>query len=570
MMPCNQKASVGSFLLFGIVVFSLAVSSAGFAGDGKIKFEAEDAVLTGVTAAAADSGYSGTGYVTGFDAYGDQAEFRFDAEYSLYTLTLGFSTPEKAKGFSLTINGQKTTAIFPATNGSFTEYNRGRVLLKDGQNTLIVGKGQGGFNLDFIRLDLLSLSPPDKPTLHLTDPDATPSARALFRFLVDGFGNKILAGQQDMSEIQYVVSVTGKSPAIGVFDLIEYSPSRVEHGSNPRGAVESWISWARSGNGIISLSWHWNAPADLIDQSGKEWWRGFYTDATTFDFASALADTASERYRLMLRDIDAIAAELKKLQLADMPVLWRPLHEASGGWFWWGARGPEPFKKLWRIMHDRMTRVHRLHCLIWVYTSGAGGWYPGDDVVDVASLDVYTDQSSSMSGEWEALKSEFNGKKLMALSESGTLPDPDKCRLYSTWWSWFSIWSGTFIRDADRSLLKRVYLDQDVVTLDELPDWRREFAPAVNDGCASAFNLAVYPNPSHSNPTLVFTTAQSADVRLSVFDLRGRKIREEAYGGLSPGRHTMTVDGNTLSSGLYLVRLVSANCILNRKFIQLK
>jgi len=38
----------------------------------------------------------------------------------------------------------------------------------------------------------------------------------------------------------------------------------------------------------------------------------------------------------VLRDLDAVAAELKLLQDVRVPVLWRPLHEANGRWFWWG------------------------------------------------------------------------------------------------------------------------------------------------------------------------------------------------------------------------------------------
>ena len=540
-----------------------------------MQIEAEDAVLTGVAISTADSGYSGTGYVTGFDTTGDQAEFRFNARYSLYNITIGFSTAAKTRGCGLTVNGQASTVILPATNGRFSEYNRGRIVLREGENTIIVGKGQGGFNLDYIRIELLTIPPPEPPLERLSNPDASASTRALFRFLLDGYGRRILAGQQDMTEIQYVLSVTGKSPAIGVFDLIDYSPSRVEHGANPAGSVESWISWALggSGNGIVSLSWHWNAPADLIDVSGREWWRGFYTDATTFNIASVMSDTSSSRYGLILRDIDAIASELKKLQRADIPVLWRPLHEASGGWFWWGAKGAEPFRKLWRLMHDRMTRVHGLHNLIWVYTSGATGWYPGDDVVDVASLDIYTDQASNMSAEWEALKSEFNGRKLMALSESGTLPVPDRCRLYSTWWAWFSIWSGSFIRNADRNLLEQVYLDEDVVTLDELPDWRLDFAPSPSGsaGCKTVSSLDVFPNPSRSSGvTLVIQTVQTADIRVAVFNARGRRVADNLYAGLSPGRNDVEVGGNGWSSGLYLVRLVSGDCVLKRKFVLLR
>lgn len=102
---------------------------------------------------------------------------------------------------------------------------------------------------------------------------------------------------------------------------------------------------------------------------GKEWWRGFYTDSVDFDISAALADTTNANYTLLIRDIDAIAVELKKLQAANVPVLWRPLHEAEGGWFWWGAKGPEPCKKLYKIVYDRITNYHGINNLIWICTS---------------------------------------------------------------------------------------------------------------------------------------------------------------------------------------------------------
>ncbi len=170
--------------------------------------------------------------------------------------------------------------------------------------------------------------------------------------------------------------------------------------------------------------------------------------------------------------MDAIATQLKKFQSKKVPTLWRPLHEASGCWFWWGAKGPVPFIQLWRLMPDRFTNYHHLNNLIWVYTAGDPFWYPGDAYVDVVSLDVYTDPTSSMSGEWEGIKSLFNGKKLIALSESGTLPNADKIRSYGIWWSWFSLWTGSFIRDANKGHLRMLYSDRDIIARDELPDWR--------------------------------------------------------------------------------------------------
>ena len=56
-------------------------------------------------------------------------------------------------------------------------------------------------------------------------------------------------------------------------------------------------------------------------------------------------------------------------------------------------------------MYDRLTDYHGLHNLIWEYTSTGVNdefmaWYPGDDVVDMIGADIYTDPTSSMSGEW--------------------------------------------------------------------------------------------------------------------------------------------------------------------------
>jgi len=312
-----------------------------------------------------------------------------------------------------------------------------------------------------------------RPPKTLTDPNATSEAKSLMSFLVDYYGMQVLSGQQDMVEIEYIESVTGKQPAIGVFDLIEYSPSRIEHGSNPTGQVESWIDWSNAGGGMISLSWHWNAPTDLIDNDGNEWWRGFYTHATTFDIEAVLADPCGTRYQLVLRDLDAIAVQLQKFEDANLPVLWRPLHEASGGWFWWGAKGSGPFIELWRLMHDRFVNYHGLHNLIWVYTVGDADWYPGDAYVDVASMDIYpSDPDASMVGFWLDTQSRHEGVKLVSLSECGILPNPDNIRAYDVWWSWFSVWGGEFIRDVNQTFLNAVYHDEDVITLDELIDWK--------------------------------------------------------------------------------------------------
>lgn len=92
-----------------------------------------------------------------------------------------------------------------------------------------------------------------------------------------------------------------------------------------------------------------------------------------------------------------IAIQLGKLQVAGVPVLWRPLHEAEGGWFWWGRAGSGVFVQLWRMLYARLVEHHGLRNLVWVYTSAGDcctshAWYPGDHVVDVIATDAYGKQ----------------------------------------------------------------------------------------------------------------------------------------------------------------------------------
>ena len=554
-----NKIKVVSIL---IMIFCLPLWSA------DILLEAETAVLQGVQVSRSAPGYSGSGYVTGFDTDGDRVIFNFNTDGGLYELTIGYATPYGQKGFDLWVNGSKSTGLFPASSGVFLTYNAGKYLLNQGQNTIIIGKGWGWFDIDFISLDITQVEPPLKPPNQLIDKKATGSTRALFSFMIDQYGRKVFSGQFDMADIEYIRTTTGKTPAIGCFDLIDYSPSRIQYGANPFGSTENWINWVRK-DAIISLMWHWNAPADLIDQPGQEWWRGFYTDATTFDLATVLADKNSSRYQLLLRDMDAIAVQLKKFRSQDIPVLWRPLHEASGGWFWWGAKGADAFIELWRLMVDRFTSYHQLHNLIWVYTHGDSSWYPGDNYVDVVSLDIYTDPSSSMSGEWENTQKQFNGRKLVALSESGTLPDPDNIRTYKTWWSWFSIWTGSFIRDADKNLLIEVYRDADILTRDELPDWRKYSYPDSTPTDKSS-GMHINPNPCFDEATLVFTLSESANVRIRIYNVNGRTIINREAPNMGSGDQNIKINVQDLASGCYFAFLKTLHETHISKFLVLR
>lgn len=284
----------------------------------------------------------------------------------------------------------------------------------------------------------------------LINKDATPEAVSLMEYLCSIYGEKVLTGQQigvvSQPEIDVLVALTGKYPAVYGFDMMNYSPSRVERGSSCKD-VEEAIQWWNDG-GIVTFCWHWNAPIGLIDiPPERSWDRGFYTEATTFNIAEAMQDEDNELYQLLIRDIDEIAEQLKRLQLAHVPVLWRPLHEASGGWFWWGAQGPEPCIKLWHLMYDRLTSVHQLNNLIWVWNGQHKDWYPGDRYVDMIGEDIYAPQHdySSQRARFEQAKQYTAMPKLIALSENGVIPALDEMERDGAMWLWQCTWYGDFV-----------------------------------------------------------------------------------------------------------------------------
>jgi mannan endo-1,4-beta-mannosidase len=437
---------------------------------GAVTLEAENGLLTGnpvpyVTTAT--SGYSGTGYVTGIRDSTALISWSFTAPPGLYELQVRYRSPNGQKGFNGTSNGHGFSGMF-SQNNSFALFDAGLVQVVPGANTLQIGGGWAYYDIDSVSLTPSAAPPPPLPVpATLSDPQATFAARMLMAELVADYGKVTWAGHHDLSDNNYIQSNTGRLPGFIEGDLIDYSPTRVQYGGMPANYTESHIALDSSGY-VLGFCWHWNAPTNLLNTTAEPWWRGFYTEATTFNFAAALANTNSPEYALLLRDIDAIAVQLKKVSSNNIPVLWRPLHEASGGWFWWGAQGSGPFKALWRLLYNRLTVYHNLHNLIWVCTNEDPAWYPGDDVVDILGVDGYpADMTDPLSSDWLTLKAQFDGKKLITLSEFGGVPDVERMHLFGVWFSYFSPWPG-FIQSAPTGTMNRIYNSTQVITLNEL------------------------------------------------------------------------------------------------------
>jgi hypothetical protein len=100
----------------------------------------------------------------------------------------------------------------------------------------------------------------------------------------------------------------------------------------------------------------------------------------------------------------------------------------------------------------------------------------------MVGLDIYTDPTSSMSGEWYDVLAHYNGRKMIALSETGTLPNADSMDLYGNHWNYFSVWTDDFLDDFTAQQVQALLNDENVITLNELPllPWSNA-APGAGD-----------------------------------------------------------------------------------------
>lgn len=352
-------------------------------------------------------------------------------------------------------------------------------------------KGSTGlFNASEIRITFQTRTPaPPREGL-------SPQAEKLLQFLQQQEGKSTLSGTMahvawNINEAEWVHHHTGKWPSLNCFDYIHLyaSPANwIDYGKTT--VVEEW--W--NNRGVVAASWHWNVPANSGETDKYSFYWGSEPDKTLFDITK-INDPSSEEYKRMIADIDKLSGYLKLLKEKNIPVIWRPLHEAAGNigayeggtaWFWWGAGGPEPFKKLWRLMFDRMTNHHGLDNLIWVWTSQMtdADWYPGDDYVDMVGRDIYNESDAAkIKNEFTTLQQRYPGKPV-ALSECGNVATISAQWNTGAKWLWFMPWydyertlnpgSEAFLQKsheyASISWWEDALAQPYVLTRDELPD----------------------------------------------------------------------------------------------------
>lgn len=281
--------------------------------------------------------------------------------------------------------------------------------------------------------------------------NATEQAQALLDYLWKTAGEKIITGQhtqtKKMQELTHLKQLTGKQPLLVGFELLscsgninytDASEACLTEVYENRGTVDTAISWAKREKGIVTLCFHWFSPIGGRDKS-------FYTEHTDFDARRVLEEGTAER-KAFFRDMDIISEELRKFQKEKIPVLWRPFHESEGKWFWWGAKGPETACALYKLMYQYYTEELHLDHLLWVWNCNLKEGYPGDDFVDVVSVDIYLEKyaPTDYKREYEKLLAGTTKNKVAALAEVGYIPDVEMLAKSRVPWAYYMTWSQDF------------------------------------------------------------------------------------------------------------------------------
>ncbi len=436
----------------------------------------------------------------------------------------------------------------------------------------------------------------------LLDSAATEETVALWNYLKSVYGQKMLTGCWTESQFggnDKVESCSGETPAIWGQDMNSWYRSRTD---------QNWINtWNTNIQGfktahkrgqILQVNWHWQMPSSKVngvytrDAWGKDA-SGNVQMMTTQQW-NDIVTPGTDLYNTMIEDIDYHVVNFLKKIVDDkgkpIPIIFRPLHEIDGGWFWWTCTSdPTKTAKLFKILQDRIINYHKVHNLIWVFNPGVvcngGSWppyqtselprrkafYPGDAYCDITGIDLYdfdpvergtySNTGKTYRDAWNIMKA-IAPTKMVALCESEGLPNPEKCftdQDYAPWLyclPWFSDKYTDNISGTNRDLcawnkiqFKSAYVinagDFVITSAQSMPLNRKT-------------KISIYPNPATSGILTIRNSFPESigNIQISIFDITGQIIQQTLY---SSGSGEKTILLNDLKQGVYFLECRNEN-----------
>ncbi len=528
------------FKTFGIFFFFSVFALSLFAQ----KFEAENATLSGGAEKLALAGASG-GYIVSMKEGNLIFEINLPEE-STYNISIQAAAPHGEKTNLFSIDDKNVEFYLPNNSPYVLLTVVSGIKLSAGKHQMKILKSWGWINIDYILFEKTDATQLFNINKELVTPEPDDHTKRLYQFLYDNYGEKIISGAmtgKSMDEVNWLKSKTGKEPALLGVDFMHCG--RDYNWYNNEEPINDARNYYKR-NGIPAFCWHWRDPSRKTEE--------FYTDKTSFD-VSKIFDENSLEYKAIIKDIDYVSGLLKKLQNQGVPVLWRPLHEASGAWFWWGAKGAAPCKKLYQIMFDRMVNYHGLKNLIWVWTTQGNDmdWYPGDEYVDMVGRDIYKEgDHGSQILEFNKINADYGGKKMVTLSECGSFPDVDNLLKDDAAWSYFMPWYGGFVREDKHNSLdlwKKMFAHEYVLTLDEMPDLKSYITPVetgVSDDYNSEGGIQIFPTLVENEINIVSNRNLG---KVEIYSVSGTLLKSYCF-----NTNHAVISLSNIKAGIYLVK----------------
>ena len=524
------------------------------------KYEFEDATVTGKTAVDSDDTASGGSIIYMKDDGTIEMEFEAPSA-GMYDLTIYAHGVGGSKQQDLKINGASVGTL-SIPEGDTYQPIKSSVKLAEGKNTLTIKSSWGWTMFDYFTVNSTVL--PDIKASQTTPCDqlATKEAQSLLAYLNSVYGNNILSGQQEIyssghggnfeQEFDYLKETTGKLPAVRGFDFL--NEANILYGSEDK-TTDRIIDWVNEKNGIATASWHLTVPKNFADYKVGDkidWGSATYSctwddaktknTATDFNTANVIKEGTKENEYYMAC-LKVLAEYLTKIQDADVPLIFRPLHEAEGGggetgtWFWWGADGSKTYKEIWKLTYKTLTEDYGIHNIIWEWNSynfdTSADWYPGDEYVDIIGYDKYSCVKYLAENNWQAsyvhdagsyssvfygIMEKYDSKKMVALAENDSFSTVKDLTEDKAGWLYFCTWydgggQTDFLSDPIFNTKEdtiEMYNSDYCITLDELPADLYKNGKEVDPATTTTKDPAATTTTASSDPADTTTTTAAA------------------------------------------------------------
>lgn len=271
--------------------------------------------------------------------------------------------------------------------------------------------------------------------MDIVDQFANKQTRYLYLNLEDQMGRSLLFGMHDATG--YGVGWSGDDDRSDVKDVVGDYPAVYSEDLNhiTRGSqtdrVRYRLTSAYNRGGVITMCWH------QYDPDG----RSFYAENVNNEKIVSQILPGGIRhsdYLIKLKRVGDFFKSLRGTNGESIPIIFRPYHEHTGGWFWWGVGHctTEEFNQLWQFTKHYLHDSLNVHNLLWAispsfqhvgYGDNYFNVYPGDDYVDIFGGDKYFHTDPIPSSELNDFKNilqnivahSLNKNKIPALTEVG-------------------------------------------------------------------------------------------------------------------------------------------------------